>query len=155
MIKFVLEPISLRNLTLKWIKWDFLSDFPTVWKGKNEKIIRVQKILRYRVLLVCEGSVSSEVTLKFPLFSPLLLFFKAETLHQKVVFELGEELLFVHFYLSSKEKMSSKAEFSSAFWVLERLRKCHEKVFCMISNPFWLYTIKRASNHDNLIHDQS
>ena len=62
---------------------------------------------------------------------------------------------FVHFYLSSKEKMSSKAEFSSAFWVLERLRKCHEKVFCMISNPFWLYTIKRASNHDNLIHDQS
>ena len=54
------------------------------------------------------GSVSSEVTLKFPLFSPftllcyaMLCFAWVLLLHQKVVFELLCPLLdCVHFYLS-------------------------------------------------------
>lgn len=61
------------------------------------------------------GSVSSEVTLKFPLFSPLLY-----SVHQKVVFESQQLVDCVHFYLSVPRENE------------QRLRKCHEKVFCMI-----------------------
>lgn len=48
-----------------------------------------------------KGSVSSEVTLKFPLFSPLL--------HQKVVFEhTHTEAHCVHFYLSVLRDLEEK-----------------------------------------------